>query len=95
MIAENTQLGAGYSIAMRDLEMRGAGEFLGTRQHGYIASVGFHLYTRMLSQAVRQLRQIKENAQPGSGPGSGEGTQHAGGSGPAPLGRDPGRICPG
>ncbi len=56
VIAENTQLGAGYSIAMRDLEMRGAGELLGTRQHGYIASVGFHLYTRMLAQAVRQLR---------------------------------------
>jgi transcription-repair coupling factor (superfamily II helicase) len=41
---------------MRDLEMRGAGEMLGTRQSGYIASVGFHLYTRMLTQAVRQLR---------------------------------------
>lgn len=58
VIAENTQLGAGYSIAMRDLEMRGAGDLLGTRQHGYIASVGFHLYTRMLAQAVRQLRQV-------------------------------------
>ena len=45
VIAENTQLGAGYSIAMRDLEMRGAGELLGTRQHGMIAAVGFHLYT--------------------------------------------------
>ncbi len=58
VIAENTQLGAGYSIAMRDLEMRGAGELLGTRQHGYIATVGFHLYTRLLAQAVRQLRQM-------------------------------------
>jgi len=57
-IAENTQLGAGYSIAMRDLEMRGAGELLGTRQHGVIASVGFHLYTRLLGQAVTQLRQV-------------------------------------
>ncbi|MDD5369682.1 MAG: transcription-repair coupling factor [Anaerolineaceae bacterium] len=56
VIAENTQLGAGYSIAMRDLEMRGAGEVLGTRQHGYIASVGFHLYTRLLAQAVRSER---------------------------------------
>ena len=56
VIAENTQLGAGYSIAMRDLEMRGAGELLGTRQHGYIASVGFHLYTRMLADAVRGQR---------------------------------------
>ncbi len=58
MIAENTQLGAGYSIAMRDLEMRGAGELLGNRQHGVIASVGFHLYTRLLAQAVRQMRQV-------------------------------------
>jgi len=57
IIAENTQLGAGYSIAMRDLEMRGAGELLGTKQHGYIASVGFHLYTRLLGQAVKLLRQ--------------------------------------
>jgi transcription-repair coupling factor (superfamily II helicase) len=57
VIAENTQLGAGYSIAMRDLEMRGAGEMLGTKQSGYIASVGFHLYTRMLSQAVNALHQ--------------------------------------
>ncbi len=57
VIAENTHLGAGYSIAMRDLEMRGAGEILGSRQHGYIASVGFHLYTRLLSLAVRGLRQ--------------------------------------
>ncbi|HZU87218.1 MAG TPA: transcription-repair coupling factor, partial [Anaerolineaceae bacterium] len=55
-IAENTQLGAGYSIAMRDLEMRGAGELLGTRQHGYIASVGFHLYTRLLAQSVGAMR---------------------------------------
>src|SRR5690349_5277051 len=58
VIAENTQLGAGYSIAMRDLEIRGAGELLGTRQHGYIQSVGFHLYTRMLADAVRRLRKI-------------------------------------
>ncbi len=58
VIAENTQLGAGYSIAMRDLEMRGAGELLGTRQSGAIASVGFHLYTRMLSHAVRQIRRL-------------------------------------
>jgi transcription-repair coupling factor (superfamily II helicase) len=73
-IAENIQLGAGYSIAMRDLEMRGAGEMLGTRQSGYIASVGFHLYTKMLAQAVRELRleqgeneKESENAIPSSG----------------------------
>ncbi|MDP2994494.1 MAG: transcription-repair coupling factor [Anaerolineales bacterium] len=58
VIAENTQLGAGYSIAMRDLEMRGAGELLGTRQSGHIAAVGFHLYTRLLSAAVKQARTL-------------------------------------
>ncbi len=61
-IAENTQLGAGYSIAMRDLEMRGAGEMLGTRQSGFIASIGFHLYTRMLSQAVREIKNVKTDS---------------------------------
>jgi transcription-repair coupling factor (superfamily II helicase) len=59
VIAENTQLGAGYSIAMRDLEIRGAGELLGTRQHGHIQAVGFHLYTRLLADAVRQIRRLE------------------------------------
>jgi transcription-repair coupling factor (superfamily II helicase) len=59
VIAENTQLGAGYSIAMRDLEIRGAGELLGTRQHGNIQAVGFHLYTRLLADAVRQIRRLE------------------------------------
>jgi transcription-repair coupling factor (superfamily II helicase) len=58
VIAENTQLGAGYSIAMRDLEIRGAGELLGTRQSGHIQAVGFHLYTRLLADAVRRLRYV-------------------------------------
>ncbi len=61
VIAENTQLGAGYSIAMRDLEIRGAGELLGMRQSGHIASVGFHLYTRMLAAAVKSLRRAMES----------------------------------
>jgi transcription-repair coupling factor (superfamily II helicase) len=56
VIAENSELGSGYSIAMRDLEIRGAGELLGTRQHGHIQAIGFHLYTRLLSDAVRQIR---------------------------------------
>ena len=59
VIAENTQLGAGYSIAMRDLEIRGAGELLGTRQSGHIQAVGFHLYTRLLADAVRRIRTVK------------------------------------
>jgi len=56
VLAENSQLGAGYAIAMRDLEMRGAGDLLGTRQSGYIAAVGFYLYTKLLGQAVKALR---------------------------------------
>ena len=56
VLADNSQLGAGYAIAMRDLEMRGAGDLLGTRQSGYIAAVGFHLYTKLLGQAVKAMR---------------------------------------
>jgi transcription-repair coupling factor (superfamily II helicase) len=56
ILADNTSLGAGYSIAMRDLEMRGAGDLLGTRQSGYIAAVGFQMYTKLLNQAVQALR---------------------------------------
>ncbi|MBC8504966.1 MAG: transcription-repair coupling factor [Chloroflexi bacterium] len=56
-IAENLQLGSGFNIAMRDLEIRGAGDILGTRQHGHIASVGFHLYTRLLAEAVKSKRE--------------------------------------
>lgn len=64
IIAENTQLGSGYSIAMRDLEMRGAGDLLGTQQSGHIAAVGFHLYSRLLSQAVGELKKVKEIEKP-------------------------------
>ena len=55
-LAEQTELGAGYSIAMRDLEMRGAGDIIGPKQSGQITAVGFHLYTRLLSQAVRRQK---------------------------------------
>jgi transcription-repair coupling factor (superfamily II helicase) len=55
-LAENTQLGAGFTIAMRDLEIRGAGDILGARQHGHVATVGFHLYTRLLAEAVKKTR---------------------------------------
>lgn len=55
-IREFTELGAGYQIALRDLEIRGAGNLLGAEQHGFIASVGFDLYTQLLSQAIAELR---------------------------------------
>lgn len=62
-IAENIQLGAGFSIAMRDLEIRGAGDLLGTRQHGHIAAVGFHLYTRLLADSIKRLHPQVETKQ--------------------------------
>jgi transcription-repair coupling factor (superfamily II helicase) len=55
-ILEASELGAGFRIAMEDLEIRGAGELLGARQHGHIAAVGFDLYCRLLAQAVKELR---------------------------------------
>ncbi|MDD5108886.1 MAG: transcription-repair coupling factor [Candidatus Omnitrophica bacterium] len=51
-IEEYTELGAGFNIAMQDLEIRGAGNLLGQEQHGYIAAVGFDLYCRLLKEAV-------------------------------------------
>ena len=56
-IQEASELGAGFRIAMHDLEIRGAGELLGSRQHGHIAAVGFDLYTRLLAQAVNEARE--------------------------------------
>ena len=55
-IREASELGAGFKIAMQDLEIRGAGELLGARQHGHIAAVGFDLYIRLLAQAVQELQ---------------------------------------
>ncbi len=56
VIAEETQLGAGYTIAMRDMEIRGAGDILGAQQSGHIADVGFDLYTRLLASAVKRRK---------------------------------------
>jgi transcription-repair coupling factor (superfamily II helicase) len=55
-IKEFTELGSGFKIAMRDLAIRGAGNLLGAEQHGFIASVGFDLYSEMLAQAIRELK---------------------------------------
>jgi transcription-repair coupling factor (superfamily II helicase) len=56
-ISEATELGAGFAIAMKDLEIRGAGNLLGVEQSGYIAAVGFDLYCRLLAEAVEDLKQ--------------------------------------
>ena len=53
-----TELGSGFKIAMRDLEIRGAGNLLGIEQHGFIASIGFDLYCRLLKETVSNLKNI-------------------------------------
>ncbi len=55
-IREFTDLGSGFKIAMRDLEIRGAGNLLGVRQHGHMAAVGYDLYCKMLNEAVQTLK---------------------------------------
>lgn len=55
-IREFTDLGSGFKIAMRDLEIRGAGNLLGMRQHGHMEAVGYDLYCKMLNEAVRHLK---------------------------------------
>jgi transcription-repair coupling factor (superfamily II helicase) len=55
-LADHTELGAGFAIAMRDLEIRGAGELLGAEQSGHVAAVGFELYVELLNEAVAELQ---------------------------------------
>jgi transcription-repair coupling factor (superfamily II helicase) len=57
-IEEFSQMGAGFAIAMRDLELRGAGNILGTQQSGHIATVGYELYCELLEQAIRKLKHL-------------------------------------
>jgi transcription-repair coupling factor (superfamily II helicase) len=54
-LADHTELGAGFQIAMRDLEIRGAGDLLGAEQSGHVAALGFELYVEMLDEAVAEL----------------------------------------
>jgi transcription-repair coupling factor (superfamily II helicase) len=51
-------MGAGFALAMRDLELRGAGNILGTQQSGHIATVGYEMYCALLERAVRQLKRL-------------------------------------
>src|SRR5262249_45463176 len=55
-LADHTELGSGFSIAMRDLEIRGAGELLGAEQSGHVAALGFELYVELLNEAVAGLQ---------------------------------------
>ncbi len=55
-LSDHTELGAGFRIAMRDLELRGAGDLLGAEQSGHVAAIGFELYVEMLDEAVEGLR---------------------------------------
>lgn len=62
-IREFTDLGSGFKIAMRDLEIRGAGNLLGAEQHGHMEAVGYDLYCKMLNEAVKHLKgEMKEEA---------------------------------
>jgi transcription-repair coupling factor (superfamily II helicase) len=65
-LAEHSQLGAGYQIAMRDLELRGAGDLLSMQQSGHVTRIGLHLYTQMLASAVHKLK--TNAAQPAAAP---------------------------
>ena len=66
-ILETSELGAGFRIAMRDLEIRGAGNLLGTAQSGHIREVGLDLYSQLLQEAISELQHA--NSQNGSSPG--------------------------
>lgn len=65
-IAESSELGAGFQIAMRDMEIRGAGDVLGARQSGHIAAVGFDLYCRLLAHAIEEQRDKVARSEPGT-----------------------------
>ena len=73
-IASNTDLGAGMQVAMKDLEIRGAGNLLGGEQSGHIAGVGFDLYVRMVSEAVAAYKKaLKVGGAGGAGGAAGSG----------------------
>ncbi len=55
-IAENTELGSGFKIAMRDLSIRGAGELLGKVQHGHMVKIGYDMYTKLLNDTLKRLK---------------------------------------
>lgn len=67
-LQEFTEFGSGFKLAMRDLEIRGAGNVLGAEQHGHMAAVGFDLYNRLLQEAVSELKGEKPPEQMAAAP---------------------------
>lgn len=63
-LSDYTELGAGFKVAMRDLELRGAGSLLGDEQSGHVAALGFELYMQMLDEAVRAMDPEEDGAEP-------------------------------
>ncbi|MBR5122616.1 MAG: hypothetical protein IKU91_03585, partial [Anaerotignum sp.] len=59
-IREFTEFGAGFKIALRDMEIRGAGNLLGAQQHGHMEAVGYDLYLRLLAEAVEEEKELPE-----------------------------------
>jgi transcription-repair coupling factor (superfamily II helicase) len=64
VLEHHTELGSGYRVALRDMELRGAGNILGPEQSGYVQAVGFDLYLRMLDEQVRHLQNVAGGAKP-------------------------------
>lgn len=62
-VGETSELGSGFKIAMRDLEIRGAGNLLGTGQSGHIAAVGYDLYCKLVKEAVEELKHVPKDSQ--------------------------------
>ena len=69
-LSDYTELGAGFKIAMRDLEIRGAGNLLGDEQSGHVAALGFELYMQMLDEAVERAAEDGDGARGGLGAGA-------------------------
>lgn len=61
VLSDNTSLGSGYKIAMKDMEIRGTGNLLGSEQSGQIASVGLQMYIKILDEEIKKLQNIEEN----------------------------------
>ena len=76
-LSDNTELGSGFRVAMRDLEIRGAGNLLGDEQSGHVAAVGFELYCQMLEDAAEEMREGAEERR-GRGARAGAGGRRRG-----------------